>query len=125
MLQRKFMAVAINERIGDQWRERNIQSRLIGNDELSKRTVASEGTNAISDSELGNLGANSNDDSRVIRTRDERKRKFLLVFSKNLKVIGVIQTCSFNLNSDRRRRIQRRNRMVFTQHYWRILIAER
>jgi len=81
MLQRKFMAVVINERIEEQWRERNIQSRLIGNDELSKRTVASEGANAISDFELGNLGTNSNDDSRVIRTRDKRKRKFLLVFS--------------------------------------------
>lgn len=97
-------------------KESDSQVGLIGNDELSKGTDSGDRTNWVSHPELGDGGADGVDDAGIIGARNEREGKLLLVQSLYLQVIGVVQACSFDPHSHRRRRVQLWDWLVLLQH---------
>lgn len=97
--------------------ENNSQFGLIDNNELSKGTETSEGTNWVPHFELGDGGADGVDDTGIIGARNERQRNLLLVRSENLQVIGVVQARGFDSHPHRRWRFQFWDGFVLLQHY--------
>lgn len=75
------------------------QLGLVNDDELSEGAEGGEGANGVSDSEVGNFGANSVDETGKVGARDEGQRGFLLVLAQYLQVVGEVQACGFDSHS--------------------------
>ena len=98
-------------------RSRIIQIGAIENDEFSERPNRNGGTNRISNSEIGNLGANGVNDSGEIGAWNKWHRELLLVLPQYLQVIRKIHAGRFDSHSYGGGRIQLRDRVMFRDNY--------
>lgn len=79
-----------------------LQLGFIGHHELGERTEGNEGANRIADFEASDTRSHSVDGAGVVRSRNKRKRRLLLVLAQDLEVVGEVQTRCFDSDSHSR-----------------------